>query len=222
MNTNELKAMLDDHALWMAGSRGKRAILSGANLSGADLSGADLSRAILSHADLSGAILSRANLSRADLSGADLSGAILSGANLSRADLSGAILSRADLSGANLSGAGLSGAVQVELAIAKTRILPEEGSLVGWKRCKHGVLVKLLIPEGAKRSHAFGRKCRAEYAVVLDVIGAEVGISSWDGTTEYRKGMTVLPGAWDDNWQNECAPGIHFFITRKEAEEYNL
>jgi len=73
----ELKRILDDHALWLAGSGGKCA-----NLSRADLSGADLSWANLRGADLSGAGLSVANLRGADLSGADLSGAYLSGANL--------------------------------------------------------------------------------------------------------------------------------------------
>jgi len=101
----ELKRILDDHALWLAGSGGKCA-----NLSRADLSGADFSWANLSGANLSGAYLSGANLRGADLSGAGLSGANLSGANLRGADLSGAGLSGANLRGADLSGADLSGA----------------------------------------------------------------------------------------------------------------
>jgi len=172
----------------------------------------------------SGADLSRANLGGADISGADLSGADLIGANLSRANLSGADLSGADISGANLSGANLSGAYisgakNAEMAIAQTRILPE-GVLIGWKKCVGNVIVKLRIPEEAKRSHAFGRKCRAEYADVLDVIGADVGISKHDGKTEYRAGVRVTPDAFDDNWQDECSSGVHFFITRAEAEAY--
>jgi uncharacterized protein YjbI with pentapeptide repeats len=190
--------------------------LSGANLSGANLSGANLSGADLSGADLSGANLSGAHLSRANLSGANLSGAHLSGAHLSRADLSGA-----DLSGAHLSRADLSGAAGAELAIARTRILPDEGAIIGWKKCRGGVIVKLLIPAEAKRSHAFGRKCRAEWVEVLEVFGAEFGLSMHDATTVYRKGEIVRPDAFSDNWQDECAPGIHFFITRIEAENYN-
>ena len=182
-----------------------RANLYGANLYGADLSGADLSGADLYGADLSGA----------DLSGADLSGANLSGANLSRADLS-----RADLSGANLSGADLKETKEAEIAIARTRILPD-GDLIGWKKCKDNVIVKLFIPIKAKRSHAFGRKCRAEYAKVIEVIGGKIGISQHDGKTEYKKGKTVKCDNWNDNWQEECAGGIHFFITRIEAEKYN-
>jgi hypothetical protein len=198
-----------------------RAYLSGADLSGADLSGADLSGANLSGADLSGANLFRAYLSGADLSGANLSGADLSGVNLFRTDLSGANLSGANLSGANLFRTDLSGALNSDLTIAQTRILPDEGAVIGWKKCRDDVIVKLLIPEGAKRSHAFGRKCRAEWVEVLEVFGAEVGVSLHDGVTEYRKGEIVRPDSFSENWQDECAPGIHFFITRIEAENYN-
>ncbi len=90
MTPDELKRILDDHALWIAGSGGKCA-----NLSKADLSGADFSWANLREADLSGA----------NLSGADLCGADLSWANLREADLSGANLNRAGLISANLNGA---------------------------------------------------------------------------------------------------------------------
>ena len=157
--------------------------------------------------------------SRADLSGADLYGADLSGANLSRANLYGADLYGANLSRANLSRADLYGAKNAELAIAKTRILPD-GDLIGWKKCQGGIIVKLRIPEAAKRSHAFGRKCRAEYADVIEIIGEGKAISSHDSKTEYVVGQRVTPDVFDENWQQECAGGIHFFITRLEAENY--
>ena len=135
---------------------------------------------------------------------------------------SGANLSDANLSGANLSGANLSGAKNAQLAIASTRILPA-GLLIGWKKCLNGVIVKLRIPEDAKRSHAFGRKCRADYVEVIDVIDSVVGYSNFDGgRTEYRKGATVRCDKWCDDFTEECAGGIHFFITREEAEAYTL
>lgn len=133
---------------------------------------------------------------------------------------SGADLSEVDLSGAYLHGAYLSGAKgTADLAIAKTRILPE-GELIGWKKCRNGVIVKLRIPEAAKRSHAFGRKCRAEYADCLEVFGAAVGISLHDGKTEYRAGSRIIPSAFDERWEEECGTGIHFYITRAEAEDH--
>ena len=175
---------------------------------------AALEKATEAYANLRGAYLSGADLRGAYLSGADLRGADLRGANLRGADLSGAYLSDADLSGADLSGA-----IGADLAIAKTRILAE-GDLIGWKKCKNNVIVKLRIPAEAKRSHAFGRKCRAEFADVLEVFGADVGVSQHDGVTEYRAGQRVTPDSFSEDWQDECAPGIHFFITRIEAENY--
>ena len=127
----------------------------------------------------------------------------------------------ANLRGANLQGADLRGAnldFNCE-AFQKTRILPE-GSIIGWKKCKKETIVKLRIPEDSKRSHAFGRKCRAEWVEVLEVFGDDVGVSNHDGITEYRKGAIVKPASFSEDWQNECAPGIHFFITRAEAEAY--
>ena len=178
-----------------------------------------LEKATQARANLSGANLSGANLSGAYLSGANLSDANLSGANLSDANLSDANLSGAYLSGANLSGAYMSGAKDADLAIAMTRILPE-GSLIGWKKCQDNVIVKLRIPEEAKRSHAFGRKCRAEYVDVLEVIGAEFGISKHDGKTKYAVGQRVVPDSFSENWMEECDPGIHFFLSKLEAEAY--
>jgi hypothetical protein len=204
----------------LSGAYLSRADLSGADLSGADLSGAYLSRADLSGADLSGADLSGADLSRADLSGADLSRAYLSRADLSGADLSRAYLSGADLSRADLSRAYLSGAKNADLAIARTRILPD-GALIGWKKCRNDVIVKLRIPEDAPRSHAYGRKCRAKFADVLEIFGADKAVSSHDPKFTYTVGERVEAANWCENWEEECAGGVHFFINRLEAEAYS-
>ena len=131
-----------------------------------------------------------------------------------KADLSGA-----NLSWANLSGADLSGAENADYAIAQTRILPE-GNLIGWKKCNNDVIVKLRIPEDAPRSHAFGRRCGAKFVDVLEVIGANEAIASWDGKTTYRAGERVEAPNWSEEWTLECAGGIHFWITRLEAENY--
>lgn len=213
--------------------------LSHANLHGANLHGADLSYAILSHANLRGANLHGAdlrgvNLCCVNLSGADLSYAILSYANLNGADLSGASLHGADLWSADLSGASLSGANHVKLSIAKTSILPDEGDIIGWKKAWTGdipatpVIVKLLIPADAQRSNATGRKCRASTARVLDLQDKQgnslppdtTAYSGHDTDFTYKKGETIHVEDFDTNRWNECATGIHFFITRIEAVEY--
>ena len=143
----------------------------------------------------------------------------LSGANLSSANLSGA-----NLSSANLRSADLRGTKGSELVIAQTRILPE-GEVIGWKKCRDQKIVKLLIPREAKRSHAFGRKCRAEYVKCLEIFGSDgsvqtEAISLHDRKTKYTPSEFVYPDKFSDNWQDECAPGIHFYITRIEAENH--
>ena len=165
----------------------------------------------------------------ADLGGADLGGAYLRGADLGGAYLRGADLRGAYLRGADLRGADLRGAKDVPpLALAQTIVCPE-GDIIGWKKCRTrsggSAVVKLRIPADAKRSNATGRKCRAEYAEVLDIIAGDdtnidIAYSTHDTEFAYRVGETVRPDSFEvDRW-NECAPGIHFFITRTEAETY--
>jgi hypothetical protein len=55
---------------------------------------------------------------------------------------------------------------------------------------------------------------------VDEVFGAEVGISQHDHKTEYRKGQLVKADRWDDDRWNTCSNGIHFYITRLEAEAH--
>ena len=146
-----------------------------------------------------------------DTGSADLSGANLYGANLYDANLSGANLSDANLSGAENK--------NEEILISFTSILPE-GDLIGYKKCIGDIIVKLKIPAKAKRSNSTGRKCRAEYVKVLEIYGASVATSQHDNKTEYKVGETVKCNEWDENRWKECSGGIHFFITKLEAERY--
>ncbi len=178
------------------------------------------------------ACLLGAYLRYADLRDADLRGADLRGADLFLADLRGADLFRADLRGADLRGANLRGANLSELTVAQTSILPDEGDIIGWKKALAldgaPIIVKLLIPSDAKRSNSTGRKCRANKARILDLQDRQgnslppdtTAYSSFDPDFTYKKGETVHVEDFDTNRWNECAPGIHFFITRIEAVKY--
>lgn len=141
----------------------------------------------------------------------------------------------ADLRYADLRCANLSDANHVQLSIAKTSILPDEGDIIGWKKAyvdgtmpPKSVIVKLLIPADAQRSNATGRKCRASKARVLDLQDKQgnslppdtTAYSGHDTDFTYKKGETVHVEDFDTNRWKECAPGIHFFITRIEAAEY--
>jgi len=137
-------------------------------------------------------------------------------ANLYRADLRGANLGGADLRGANLGGAKNI----PESAAAQLQVLPDEGDVVGWKKCQGGVIVKFLIKSGTPRSSATTRKCRAKEVEVLEVFGSDVGVSNYDPSVVYKVGETVSCDEWNEDRWNECSGGIHFFITRQEAEDY--
>ena len=162
----------------------------------------------------------RADLSRADLRRADLYEANLYEANLRETNLRGADLRGADLSRAE---------IELELINKFYPICcPEVGSFIAWKKVRGNLIVKLEVTETAKRSSAFGRKCRCSEAKVLDIQNLDgtsvddvtVAYSTHDSNFAYRVGETVRVDNFDEDRRNECAPGIHFFITRQEAVEY--
>jgi hypothetical protein len=187
------------------------AVSSGADLYGADLYGADLRGA---------------NLYGANLYGADLYGADLRGANLYGADLRGADLRGANLYGANLYGADLDGKTR----LPDYSLVSEKGSaFTGWKKLRGGYIAKLGIPEDAERvSTPTGRKCRTNKAIVFAIFdrdGKEIpkgfqAQSIHRDSFIYTSGETVEEPNYDCDFRQECTSGIHFFITRKEAENY--
>ena len=203
--------------------------LSEADIRGAELYDADLRGANLINTRLTGANLSGANLWGANLHGAYLREANLGGANLGGANLCGAYLGRtnlgsADFRGANLVGANLgcaSGAPCTPLAC------PSDGAFIGWKKLKGKYLVKLLIPEDAKRSSATSRKCRCSKAQVLDITTldeerhcTQVKNTEYEPYITYKVGEVVLPDSFDEDRWNECSHGIHFFINKQDAIDY--
>ncbi len=210
----------------LSGVNLRSANLSGAELKSANLKSSDLRSSDLSGANLSGSYLNSANLKSAELRIADLSGANLSGANLNSANLIGANLIGANLSGANLSGANLrsadlSGVGANESTSMFWPVCPQEGDLIVWKICRRGVLVKLLILDGVPRSSATSRKCRAASAKVIEIIGAKEAFSKHSSDFRYTLGSIVKPTEpFDTDRWNECAPGIHFFLTKEEATAY--
>ncbi len=206
----------------------QRADLRSADLQGADLRSANLRSADLQGAYLQGAYLQGAYLQGADLQGADLQGADLQGADLRNADLRSANLQGADLRSANLRNANLRSAnlrsanlrsayLQGAEGLAQQTVAGE-GVLTGYKKLSgEGVIAVLTIPAHAQRVNAYGsRKCRAECAVVVS--GA--GYSDHDRAFKYTPGICVYPDKFDPDPRVECSNGIHFFITREEAEEY--
>ena len=143
----------------------------------------------------------------------------LSRAYLSEANLSGADLSKANLSKANLSGANLYATKNIPPLLSAQLTIVAQGTLLVYKMCREGI-VTLEIPTHAKRSNATTRKCRAEYAVVIDTPEHKPAKSKRNTNCIYEEGKTVRAHKWDDNRWKECSGGIHFFLTKEEAEAY--
>ena len=215
----------------------RRANLRDANLRGANLHNADLSGADLYDADLRGTVLRDADLRSAYLFNANLRGAYLLNADLRGTDLRGATLHNADLRGAKLHNANLLNADLRDADLRDTKnvpyipmVCPEEGSFIGWKKAegnKNNVIVKLRISSDAKRSSATTRKCRcskAEVIAIYNLDGTEAEEttchSAYDNSFIYEVGKTVEVTDFNEDRWNECAKGIHFFVSRQEAIDY--
>ena len=164
-----------------------------------------------------------ANLYGADLLGADLRDADLLGANLRGANLRDANLSDANLRGADLRDANLRGAKEIpHIPFA----CPSDGAFIGWKKV-HGKLVKLQIPDDARRCSATTQKCRCDKALVLAITDKdgsnpiyEIENTAQDHHVTYKVGELVLPDSFDEDRWNECSHGIHFFINKQDAINY--
>ena len=190
---------------------------------GVSLSKANLAGACLAVADLEGADLEGADISWADLKDAILKDANLKDANLKGAFLEGADLTEADITVANINWANLNGAKDIPFIPLSC---PSEGAFIGWKKVDGYFLVKLQIPEDARRSSATSRKCRCDKAMVLDITSLD-GNKHYDEVTNnnyketvYKVGEMVYPDSFDENRWNECSNGIHFFINKEEAINY--
>lgn len=125
-----------------------------------------------------------------------------------------------------------------------TPICPEYGtSLIGYKKAFYKAQIKmptkepidielpcvvtLYIPKDALRSNSTSRKCRCNKATVLSItslsgkpIHTEEVTSTYDPNFIYKVGQKLYIDGFDRNRWNECAPGIHFFMTKREAIDY--
>ena len=211
----------------------REANLNNVNLRKANLRNADLRDANLAYADLRNANLREANLCRAFCCYANMRKADLRNADFREANLFVAVLREANLFGANLKNAtiihaGISKDAKIDYSIA----CPEIGSFIGYKKAVSGKIVKIIklqICEDAKRSSATTKKCRCSKALVLaieNIDGSDSGLqeikSIYNHCFIYRVGEIAEVPDFDDNRWNECAPGLHFFVDRQDAVEYEF
>lgn len=107
----------------------------------------------------------------------------------------------------------------IEIPVIRTIEPPE----LVYKRCVADVIVVAEIPKDAQVRGSYGKKYRANKAIIKEVIGKfsgeNVGISIYDKTTAYFEGDEVFIEDFDMS-DEECSTGFHFFCTLEEAKNY--
>ena len=108
-------------------------------------------------------------------------------------------------------------------------IVPETGSFIGYKKVRldNGScgVVRLKVLEDSKRSNGTSCMCRCSKAKVLSIIDERgeyyrQGYSFYDKSFKYKVGEVVEVENFNDNKFLDCTHGIHFFMTEKEAWDY--
>lgn len=130
------------------------------------------------------------------------------------------------LYGANLNGANLLGAKGMK----ERQICPKGKSFRAWKKLVNPlgghIICELEIPRGAKKAnHVGSTKCRSNIAKVISMMtldGKKVseGRSIYNYNFVYKIGETLRVSDFCDDIRIECAPGVHFFLTKEEARKY--
>lgn len=198
-----------------------------------DLRNIDLSETILNHADFSFSLLTNTNLSKTLLRHANFKGAQMEATDLSRSSLEGAVFSQAYMDRTNLSyiqwdrytsfsdicyGKVIIADLTKQLLV-QDRTIVGPGELIVYKKLRNKTICKLLIPTDAQRIGGLvGRKCRSDKAMVLEGNGDSFFVTDF----LYKEGQEVKVENFDTNPFRECGAGIHFFVTRIEAEHYML
>lgn len=95
-------------------------------------------------------------------------------------------------------------------------------NIIGYKICEDDegrfVVVTVEIPEGAIVFSINGKKCRTNKAKVIAIDGARA-FSLYKKYMSYYVGDEFNIKDFDCRYNIECAEGIHFYLTREEAEE---
>ena len=160
-----------------------------------------------------------ADLTGVDLTGVDLIGEDLRFASLFDANLTSANLTSANLYGANLSYSDLTNTILDEKEQCRKGIVLTE-PMIGYKKSDENKIITLEMPIGSKVFSINNKKRRTNKCKVIDMQG-ETELSSWyDTDFKYHVGDEIEITDFDENYNVECGSGIHFFLTRDEAEKF--
>lgn len=93
-----------------------------------------------------------------------------------------------------------------------------------YKKCLCCAIVVAHIPDDAEIRGTKTGKCRANKAVIDDVIcdkyPEKIAVSIYDNSVTYAPGDIVEIKDFDYS-DAECSAGFHFFCTKKQAKAYN-
>jgi hypothetical protein len=98
------------------------------------------------------------------------------------------------------------------------------------EKIRGDLIAKLEILEDSKRSRGTGDRCRCDKCMVLDfqnLDGSKSNETTYTCDEYYTKykyivGKVVCADKWDDNRWNKCSHGIHFFIDRQSAVDFEI
>ena len=129
---------------------------------------------------------------------------------------------RANLRSANLRSANLHGAKGLDPF--RWQITPQTGAFEAYKKLVSGV-VRISIPADALRVNAPGsRRVRVSKLTVAELVSgtADKLVSQYNRDFVYAIGGTFEPDSFDPDPTVECSHGLHVFLTREEATEFDL
>lgn len=201
-----------------------------------DLSGEDLSYMDFTLSSFQNTVLNGVNFENSIVENALFDGCPMKGANLKNARMVTASFRYCDMRECNIEGADLFGAV---LEFAKLDGIisnddtkwfrlhcPETGAFLAYKKCVNDRMVQLLVPADAKRTSATLRSCRCNKAKVLTIKSFDFKENFDEAWSLVDENFVYKRGEWvevkdfnEDRWQDSTT-GIHFWMTRAEAEAY--
>ncbi len=215
---------------------GERLRLRETDIRDMDLSGMDLSNIDFTLSSFQNTVLNSVNFENSSVENTLFDGCPMKSAVFKNAWMRTASFRYCDMRECNIEGANLFGAV-LEYANLEGIIsnedtqwfrlhCPEEGAFLAYKKCVNDRMVQLLVPADAKRTSATLPPCRCSKAKVLTIKSFDYEQNfdeAWSLVDEnfvYRKGQWVEVKNFNENRWEDSTTGIHFWMTRAEAQAY--
>lgn len=203
-----------------------------ANLQHCDFYGCTFDKCFFNNSQLSCSKFESCDFKGCTFSNCDFSHATLSFTDYSECSLRTCSFRNSAIYRSSFRSSAFEGATRFEFANIQHSYLPDglerilgrtlKKPIVVYKNTRENVVIKAEIPAGAIVFSINGKKCRTNRAKIVDMCGHDVLHSSFDITFTYTLGQEIEILDFDPCYNHECAPGFHFFMTEREAEEYRI